>query len=272
MGFYLPSKVMEEVELSKALIETRLLHERYQMSLPPWHQFVIWSYTLGSGAVNAFLLGTLDNSALQLWCARISKTFRDLSRKQKYELPPAFRAYQKFLLGSAPWSLPEQKKFIGLYARNLQQIIQKAPPLTGEIVVHKASTPYPGLTVGDVKQEPFNSTSYRIDTNYSIFLPPGGLCCMHRITLRKGARVLILSPLLSAYPDEAEVLLPFGVTFRVAFVSSMALQVPVTLTSATYKKVQSEPLSIGPVFFYNYKTDCQTVKKDIRLYNSVLIQ
>lgn len=263
---------MSEVVLSKALIESRFLHEKYQINLPPWHQLVIWLYTLGSGPINSLLLGNPVGKGLGLWAERFGQVFQEVSKGKKYALPKAFYIYRDFLEGKATLSSNELLAFARLYILNLQQIIKNAPPLTGEIIVHKASSPYPGLEVGDVYQKPFNSTSYRIDMNYSVFLPEGGFCCMHRVTLRRGTRVLILSPLLSAYPDEAEILLPHDVTFQVKFLSSMTLRVPKNPTVVAWKKAQEGPLIVGPVYLYNYKADCDTEPKDIRLYNSVLLE
>lgn len=249
------------MELSRELHETRLSHERYQMSLSDWDRFVIWSYTLGSSTVNSYLMGTLEKGDLSIWFERMMVTYSQVTRGKGYKLPFKF---QPFFKGSK-----NQLAFIKLYAKHLQKIILNAPPTKGTVKLYKASSPYPNLKIGNVYQQPFNSTSYRIDTNYSIFLPPGGLCCMHEITVPKGSSVLFLSPLLSAYPDEAEVLLPYGVSFAVTRTTSYSLNVPKN-TSVQWKKVQEPPFSIGPVFFYNYSMDCDTVKRQVKTYVSTL--
>jgi hypothetical protein len=233
------------------------------MALSDWDRFVIWSYTLGSGTVNSYLLGMLDKEDLFVWFQRIMMTYNQVTKGKGYKLPPKFRPFFK---GPSV----DRLAFLDLYAKHLQRIIKGAPPTQGTFKVYKASSPYPSLKVGDVYQRPFNSTSYRIDTNYSIFLPPGGLCCMHEITVPKGSRVLFLSPLLSAYPDEAEVLFPYGVSFRVSRTSSMKLNVPRN-TTVQWKKVQEPPFSIGPVFFYNYSMDCDTEKRYVKTYVSTLV-
>jgi hypothetical protein len=261
---------METLKIPAALHETRLLHEKYQMGLTFWNQFVIWSYTLGSGVVNNSLLGTINKKNLSVWCGRIANTYREVTTKKNRRFPQAYKEFVSFLIGSGELDFEAQKRFLALYIENLQYLIKSAPALTGAITVFKASSPYPGLKVGKVEQKPFNSTSYRVDMNYSIFLPPDGLCCMHRITIPKGSRVLILSPLLSAYPDEAEILLPHGVAFNVSNIYLMPLEVPVQTPQLEFKQIQSEPYTLGPVYFYNYKVDCLAETRNVRLYNSVL--
>jgi hypothetical protein len=261
---------MQSNLLPQELHKSRLQHEIYQMELSFWSKFVIWSYTIGSGTVNMYLLGVVEKSNIPVWADRIARTFRQASTGMKISIPKVYQEYIPFLRGQSNLSYQKKEELLILYIRNLQFIIKQAPPLTGDIVVYKASSPYPGLQPGKVHQKPFNSTSYRVDMNYSLFLPKNGLCCMHRIEIKKGAQVLILSPILSAYPDEAEIILPHGVDFNVKSISSMALNFPVQTPEVTFKTVQNEPYTIGPIYFYNYKIDCSTEKRNVTLYNSVL--
>lgn len=261
---------METLKFTRALHESRLAHETYQMKLSFWNKFVIWSYTLDSSLVNGVLLGTFKRRNVQLWCQRFASTFRQVSLGTKYGIPKVYKEFVNFLHNKESLTEEAEERLVRLYIKNLQYIIKNAPPLTGQIVVYKASSPYPGLEIGTVHQKPFNSTSYRVDLNFSVFLPPDGLCCMHRITIPKNARVLILSPLLSAYPDEAEIILPYGVDFQVTSISSMPLAVPVETPVVQFINVQEQPYTLGPVFLYNYKVDCRTYIRNVKLYNSTL--
>jgi len=239
------------------------------MELSFWNKFVIWSYTLDSSVINGSLLGVLDQERLSRWCSRIARTFADASSRQ-YSPP---KIYERFLPLFEGDILPrkEQQNFLRLYIKNLQYLIKNAPPLTGEITVYKASSPYPGLEIGKIHQRQFNSSSYRIDMNYSTFLPPGGICCMHRIRIPKSARVLILSPLLSAYPDEAEIILPHSVDFEISAISSMPISVPLKTPELEWKEVQEPPYTLGPIYFHNYKVDCRSETRHIELYVSRLL-
>ncbi len=253
-----------DVTFSRALNSSRLEHEKYQMNLGFWDKFIIWSYTLGSATVNRYLMDKWDEEDVRIWAEGFLTTYQETADNKKHNIPDE---YKEFMTGSVNYL-----DLLEMYIENLQRIIRKSPSLTGDIIVYKASTPYPGLEVGDVKQEPFNSTSYRVDINYSTFLPPGGLCCMHKLVLRKGSRALILSPLLSAFPDESEIILPYGVTFRIRKITYMTLNVPNDADiEIKYKTVQERPYSLGPIYLYNYKVECDTVRKRIELYESVVI-
>lgn len=249
--------------LSSALLRSQLEHEKYQMSLSDWEQFIIWSYTIGSGTVNNYLIGLDINDNLSVWANRIVTTFNEVSRTSKLVAPGSF---DRYLSGKS-------KNYINLlilYINELQNIILTAPPLIDDIIVYKASTPYPELKIGNVYQKPFNSTSYKVDMNFSMFLPKDGMCCMHKIILTKGSKVLILSPHLSAYPYECEVILPRSITFNIHFMSSMKLNVPENTKQMTWKNIQRKPITIGPLYEYNHKIDCKTVSRDVKLYISTV--
>ena len=254
--------------LSAAIHETRLQHEKYQMNLTDWNKFIIWIYTVGSSAVNSYLFGKEDLSTMKSWCVRFRQLLGETSSSMSYILPKPWLRFKRFLDSKVNLNAEEVRRFIALYAENLSLIINQAPTTVSAFTVYKSSNPYPELGIGSVKQLAFNSSSYRVDMNYSVFLPPDGLCCMHKIQVPKGSRVLVLSPLLSAYPDEAEVLLPPNVSFEVYSTSSM--KVNFNKTTVKWKEVQTLRRRVGPLYFYDYKGDCNVKEKEVKLYNSVL--
>lgn len=254
--------------LSAAVNKTRLEHEKYQMKLSDWNKFIIWIYTVGVSAVNTYLFGQENMRIMRMWCTRFRDLLQKTSVSMSYVLPRPWRRFQFFFDGQQELTVEEVREFIGLYTKNLNLVIHSAPMIDGEFTVYKASSPYPGLEVGSVLQTAFNSSSYRVDFNYSIFLPPDGLCCMHKILVPKRSRVLFLSPLLSAYPDESEVLLPPNVTFEVYSTSFM--EVPFSNTVVKWKAAQTEPMAVGPLYFYDYSHDCESRPKQVKLFNSVL--
>ena len=136
------------------------------------------------------LLGMSDDQSLELWSNRLFSTFDQFTKNNFVQriVPEKFKMFQKYFFGGSKHDLTIElmRKLVTLYTENLQAIILGSPPLKGNIRVYKASSPYPGLEVGKVHQVPFNSTSYRVDINFSTFLPPEGLCCMHEILIEKG--------------------------------------------------------------------------------------
>lgn len=258
--------------LSRDLNKTRLLHERYQMNLSFWNKFVIWYYTYQSSTINGSLINIVTDDNILIWSKKLFSVFRDMSIDESQAIPNHLSEFtDNFNTPAASVTIGAALRLMKLYITDLQRVITESPPLTGTIVVYKASSPYAELKVGKVHQRPFNSTSYRADMNYNTFLPVIGSCCMHKIALPKDSRALILSPLLSAYPDESEVLLPHGITLDVRFISNITLNVPKGTQQPTYKQIQEQPLTLGPVFAYNHKVDCQSTRRQVKLYNSVMV-
>lgn len=255
------------VKYTRQLNEVRLLHEEYQMKLSFWNKFVIWSYTLGSGLVNSYLItDSYSKDRIMDWFERIIFTYSEVSNNN-IDLPAPYANFLEFFDRSKTITVEASESFLKLYIENLQEIIVSAPSLTGTMMVYKASYPYPDLKVGDVPQKPFNSTSFRVDMNYSMFLPAITGCCMHRLQLNKTSKCLFVSPLLSAYPYECEVLLPHGNTFKVIFSGEVELAVPMG-SQTLWKTIQEGKLSLGPVYDYNYKNECSREIKKYTLYTS----
>lgn len=244
--------------------KTRLEHEKYQMSLSKWDMFVIWSYTFGSGVPNKYLLGMIDEKIAISWSRRIYETCVVM------EISPndIFLSFFQKIKNNEPYNLD---LFIKNYIINLQKIIVNSPPLFDNIIAYKASSSYDELSEKQVYQKPFNSCSYKINFNYSMFLPKDKSCCMHQLLLKKNTKCLILSPLLSAYPDESEIILPYGVVFNIIDTGTMELKMPVNDNLPKWKKIQKMPFYLGPVYEYKHKLDCQKKSIKVKLYKSIVI-
>lgn len=254
--------------LSNGLLTTRLQHEKYQMNLPQWDQFIIWSYTVGSSTINNYLLGNDISTNLIYWTARIFQTYQQISNKP---VPVKYNRWSQYFNGKKSISVKDDYiPLIKLFTLDLQRIILNSPVCKSDIILYKSSSPYSGLDVGVVPQSAFNSTSYKADMNFSMFLPSDGMCCMHKIILLKGSNALILSPHLSAYPYECEVILPYDINFNVHVITSTILHVPTSSPNITWKPIQKSPITLGPMYDYNYKIECNTTPKNVKTFISTV--
>lgn len=260
------------MRLSKGFHQTRLEHEKYQMNLPLWDKYILWSYSLGSGTINSYLLNTLDEDSLLIWTRRILYTYQNI---KNIVLPQKYDRYKKiFAEKTSSYSDVKFRSFshklVALIAEDVQRIILASPQIKADIIVYKASSKYPQLKIGNVEQKLFNSTSYKVNMDFSMFLPEGGFCCMHKIVLKKGINSLILSPCLSAYPDEAEVILPYDITLEVKYISTMTLHIPLAEDYEKFIEIQYQPYTIGNVYDYNHKVECRTKERNVKMYNSIV--
>lgn len=246
--------------------QIRIDHEKYQMELSDWDRYVIWQYTLGSAVINNYLFGN-DVDACK-WGSRMF----DLYNTNLSDEPPYLSEYFKNpkLYKASKDKVSILRELIKKVIEDLQRIIKQSPPLKRKLIVYKASSSYPGLYLGNnVKQQGFNSTSFRGDTDFIPFLKEDH-CCFHQITIPRGSNVLILSPVISAYPDENEVILPYGISLHIWGLGAVELNDPVT-NEERYKKIQREPIKIGNVYAYNHETQCaKKQKRLVKLYKSTL--
>ena len=213
------------LHLNAGLSDMLRSHSRYLGNLSLWKQYLVWRYTVGSGQVNMGLLGLGDQEKRYYWVKQFFQFYNTrvyplaaielpFSQWDAYcQSPDTFRA--------DTWNDDQLKFVIQAYANALQQIILQAPPLEREVVVFKASNPYPTLPREDplqqpvdVLQVPFNSTSYDPQFNYGLFLAPDTEWALMRLVLPVGTRCLSIDPLYHAWPFEREVLLPHGCIFR----------------------------------------------------------
>lgn len=215
----------EKLDITRQLGRLELDSNKYLANLPIWDQYVVWTYTLGSQAVNRKLVGfPLKPSLENEWTLRLFTYFI----YGIYNLGPSFMRLKQYFINPLLYSslsVEEQNKIsqiaINLYTINLQNIILGCPPTTGDIVVYKASTPYDIQLTEDnfpytLQQTPFNSTTYDPWFDFNAFLGSNNdVCCLWEITIPKGSNVLAIAHPFQAYLTEREILLPFGCKFVV---------------------------------------------------------
>lgn len=231
------------------------------MKLSTWKKYLIWIYTLDSNTINNYLKGKVNNKSIKNWCMFFIEKYKDVIIDRGEFMPLQYKNN---------FANNEYEEILKKYCNELKNIIDNSPPLSGDIILYKASSRYHDLKIGKVFQKQFNSCSYRIDFDFSLFLDLNDFCCMHKITVRKNSKILILSSALSAFPDEYEVLLPFNIDFNITSKSTMILNMPRNLKDSTYIQIQTQPFTIGQVYAYNYKKECNTIAQKVELYNSIL--
>lgn len=247
--------------------QDRINHEKYQMNLPKWDKFIIWSYTLGSGTVNRYLNGLevepIDwvKKLLNLYKSNFSDSFEPPYLKNIFLKPSLFE--------TSPDKLKISKILLEKYIANLKRIIHNAPSLTSDIKVYKTSGKINKFEVGNsITQNAFNSSTFRKDTDLIPFLRDNH-CCYHEMRVSKRVNVLFISDVLSAYPDEKEVLLSPGCIISVQSKFQINLYKSLREKEKT-QQVQREPLKIGQVFMTNHMYDCPQKKFRVNGYRSIV--
>jgi hypothetical protein len=246
--------------LSSLLLE----HNKYQLNLPFWDQYLIWRYTLGSGSITSKLVGQdLTERSLRWTYEFFSHYNLELYGEGNIGYPfrkylQFFRNHKSYLAQNIEIQTKVANEILIEYSRQLERIILASPPTEAPIVVFKVSRYYddlPALENGlsednsmitSVYQKPFNSTTYDPQFNFLPFLADK-TCCLHVITIPKCSRVLAISSVLHAYPHEREILLPFGTTFNVIKVESSYLNL-IPLDAQKFIKIQNKPYVIGEVY------------------------
>lgn len=262
--------------ISRALLE----HTRYVANLKLWDRFLIWRYTLGSGALNTTLIGIAKDDQLIFWTYNLFKSYNyDPSQIGKPFIPYTrfFGAVNAKQYLYSPDRLDIAKTIINLVILRLERIILSSPTIARDFYVYKVSTKYPGLpdstqgTVMDiVHQLPFNSTTYNPQFNFAPFIAEDSTCCLHRIHISTGSQVLMVPAEYHAYPHEMECLLPFGADFRVVEVKQETFEY-IPKEQQTFILVQDlDALVIGQVYMVDPVSDNTTKRKQLTYYISEL--
>jgi len=272
-------------EVTAALSENLLSHTKYVANLTLWSQFLIWRYTLGSGAVNFTLIGIAKDEQKIYWTYNFFRSFRYNhtyidGRFIKYA--SFFREPKSYLsLGRAQLSSPNKitiaQDVIKNVIEQLQRIILSAPVITRAFDVWKVSSKYPGLPdtleheVEIVNQQPFNSTTYNPQFNFAPFIAPDATCCLHRITIPKGSHVLLIPSEYHSYPHELECLLPFSSKFLVKEIIEHEGFDYIPKENQKFIMVQNpDDLHIGTVYIVDPTSDNRTLSKTLKYYISDL--
>lgn len=267
------------LQMTLALSDLLLQHMKYQANLPLWDQYLIWRYTLGSGAVTRHLVGVDSAKNDIYWTYYFFKSYN----VKDYGLGNIGYPYQRynnfFQDPKAYFALSEEeqraiyREILDQYPKDLERLILNSPPTKEEIVVYKVSRPYPGLPLDasdlEVYQKPFNSTTYDPEFNFLPFLSDEP-CCLYTIKIPACSRVLAISPTLHAYPHEREILLPFGSTFDITETIEVALNT-VPLENQHFIEIQKYPLVIGEVYRIDPLSCAQVTTRQIKMFISNLI-
>lgn len=243
-----------KLDIGKALSTLLISHTEYISKLSLWKKFLVWRYTLGSGSVNARLIGIDKPENSFFW----AKNFF-LSYNWKYygldKIEAPYKKYERYFKSPALLTIqdPIIPQLIDQYTKDLQKIILKAPPVPDDILVYKSSSIYNPILTQEIKkptpleQLPFNSTSYDPEFEFNFFLAPDAMGVMWQITIPKGSHVLAVNKAFHAYPFENEIILPHGSTFILKSAVQTKLQY-VSKDHLKLEQVQKQPFVIGEVF------------------------
>lgn len=247
--------------MTPAVSELLRSHMRYIGNLDTWSQYIIWFYTMGSGSVNRFLAKIPLDLKIQHWWATRFFSYYNVKLYGINNIPEPYKVYKRFFENSKGFEkLPfnvqtEISTFLmEAYINSLQTLILQAPKTVGPITLYKVSSQYPGLPVAGkvaiVEQGPFNSTTWDKRVNLSMFLPNLNVaCCYWVLSIAPGTSLLAIDAPVDAYPEEREVLLPYGSVFDIKEAHIDIVRVKVT-TGKTEMQF-GPPYVIGEVYQFN---------------------
>ncbi len=267
------TRFMVTSAISKALLE----QTRYVSNLKLWEQYLIWRYTLGSGALNASLIGIAKEEQITYWVYN----FFGAWNYTKESIDKSFKEYTKYFENAKVYLLDKNREKIGKtivqkVIRQLQKIIMEAPTIKTEFYVYKVSSKYPELpeemsAMNIVNQKPFNSTTYNPQFNFAPFIAEEATCCLHRIKIKRGSEVLMIPAEYHAYPHEMECLLPFGAKFHVEQIGEAEFNY-IPKEQQKFIEVQTKDnLKIGQVYMVDPVSDNKVKNKRLKYYVSELI-
>lgn len=270
----------QRLQVGSALSDALIRHTQYMSSLSYWDLYIVWRYTNGSGQVNAFLLGFSDPVKLVIWV----RQFFQYYNIEKHGIPSGeFRKFNVYFLNPAKFRMNEYfrdtaKQVMQIYISALQKIITNAPPLRDNVVVYKASNPYPLMphelnsVPYSLPQVPFNSASYDPQMNYGMFLSSDSQWALFEIMLPIGSRVLFINPVYHSYPFEKEVLIPHSVIFDVYRIDNVMLDV---VDRNNYKIDDAQITNngryeIGEAHSYQLRPGFTVSKRQMKMFSCVL--
>lgn len=263
-------------DVDRAVSNALIQHTEYVSKLRLWDQFLIWRYTLGSGSLNATLIGIATDEQIMYWTYIMFVSYNYNTR----HVDKKFKKYKRFFENPKTYLEDENRINIAkIIVREvivqLERVILKAPVIELPFEVYKASTLYPGLQDATsnpkVTQFPFNSTTYNPQFNFAPFIAEDASCCLHRITIPKGSRVLMIPAEFHAYPHEMECLLPFGSTFDVQSIEDVWLDYIPKEQQGFIRVQDPKKLFIGQVYMVDPVSNNQVKRKKMRYYISILV-
>mgnify|MGYP001615419195 CR=1 FL=1 len=273
--------------------------QKYTAGLSLFNRYILWRYSIGSGAINFRLIFGKDNPNATYWVYLFFEYYKNTINQgslkprdvKASEVSPAFREFLRWFNSPKEYSglhiddkAEITNKVIALYINELQAIMLKGPMVKGEgFTVFKTSTQYPGLPeIGPgfkptvVPQIPFNSSTVMSDMNFYVFQSPEGNNYMWQIFIPPGTRgPLFIDEQIHAYSSmEKEVLLPHGVNFDVRSYSQGILDY-VDPAKMNVRQLQNpKNISMGPVYelneFVPIKNNGLIKQKPFNIFNAIL--
>jgi len=256
----------------------------YVSNLPPFHQYCVWRYTIGSASINSLLIFNKVPENGKFWCYLFFQYFYNTFNHKGLMTKPIFAStgirgplvkFVKYFKNPALFMEEATEEMVGYvlaqYIKILTNIINKAPSPSKTISVFKVASKYPGLPDGvgtykesvDVLQLPFNSTTIDPHFNFGIFVPsttlasPGIGCCLFKINLSPSCKCLYIPQEFHAYPFENEVLLPPQTVFRISSADVINLKyVDVSTVNVTPVQKKGE-IVMGPVYEVETYAPCK---------------
>jgi hypothetical protein len=266
--------------LTPSLSETLLDHTSYVSNLSLWDKFIIWRYTLGSGAINFSLVGIAKDDQIVFWVYQFFRSWRYPSKnihKRFQQYLTFFENPKAFLYRSDKLSFA--KSIISIFISQLERIILSAPPNRSPFNVYKVSSKYPELpdestlSVNSIVfQNPFNSTTYNSNFNFAPFIAEDATCCLHKILIPKGSRMLLIPAEFHAYPHEMECLLPFGSSLKVESITTNTFFYIPKEQQKFILTQNLDDLRIGQVYLVDPVSNNTTKQKSLKYYVSTLIR
>ena len=245
---------------------------KYMASLTLFDQYIVWRYTMGSAAVNAFLIfGKVQNEKDTIkWCYLFFLYWKNTSQVMNGGIIPSefdrftpfFEEPRSFISLRQEQALLLSKQLIPLYIASLNRLIRATPPVQTGFHVFKVASDYPGLPTSEtdvpkrVKQLPFNSTTINPHFNFALFSTPTAKGNLFDLRIRKGSRVLYVPAEFHAYPFQKEIILPSDTTFVINTVYQGVLDV---IDPDTVDMVTLQPrIMMGPVYEINLYKPCKS--------------
>jgi hypothetical protein len=263
-------------KITRAISENLLAHTKYVSNLRLWDKFLIWVYTLGSGALNFTLIGIAKDEQKVFWTFNFFKRY-NYSEK---DIDKEFKKYLSFFNNPSSYLSDRSRIIIAQdiilgVINSLQRIIKKAPRIRESFDVYKVSSSYPQLdnleqTNNIIHQVPFNSTSYNPQFNFAPFISENSTCCLHKITVPSGSRVLFIPSEYHAYPMELELLLPFNSNLLIKSITQEGFNF-IPKEQQKFIPVQDlNNLVIGQVYMYDPLSSNIVIRKKLKYYVSKL--
>lgn len=261
----------------------------YVAKLKTFDQYCIWRYTIGSASVNTYLITGNFGPNVPYWSSLFFKYYHNTVSGQ-IKIPISFRTFVNFFTDPTNYTVlsKDQQMLVGgelikTYIKYLSSIILKGPVVTGEgFYVYKVSGIYPALPTNvtqlpsDVLQLPFNSTTLSQYFNFALFSSPDASCCLYKIFVPPGSKLLFVPTDLHAYNFEHEIILLPGSIFRVNSITEDILNM-IDPKNINIQLIQDKnDIRMGNVYkineFHACKSgSCITTQKLFKIYNCDLI-